>query len=201
MTIASELDSLVDRIVQIDPAEARELVDTLRKPDRSDMPRLQVPVSLRDLPRDHEVLLKRRRPVVVKPQVTLEENPPRPKMLRPKMLRPKMLRPTAQPPTPATIPIEQFVGLEKESRVDLSANKPPNYPLAAVRMRLEGVVMLRLTINTSGAVTDVELVKSSGHQILDQAAINAVSTWQGTPAKRWGRAVESIERLPIRFRL
>ena len=101
----------------------------------------------------------------------------------------------------AAIPIEQFVGLEENTPVDLSHNPPPAYPPIAIQRRLEGVVLLRIQISHSGRVQQVKLIKSSGHAVLDQAAIDAVGRWHGKPAKRWGRAIESVERLPIRFRL
>ena len=141
MTFATELDSFVDRIAQSDPVVPRELAHSFNRPDRSDTPNLQPTVRLPDLPTDHEVMLERRKPDELMPQVTLRESLP----------RPKAPRPAAEPPTPATTPIQQFVGLEKEAPVDLSSNEPPEYPLEAVRRRLEGVVMLSLTINASGS--------------------------------------------------
>ena len=91
--------------------------------------------------------------------------------------------------------------MEAESAADLSDNQPPEYPVEAVRRRLEGVVLLELHVAVSGTIDQVEVLESSGHAILDRAAVEAVVTWRGTPAKRWGRAVATIERLPIRFRL
>ncbi|MEM6692693.1 MAG: energy transducer TonB, partial [Planctomycetota bacterium] len=133
----------------------------------------------------------RRPPVAEQPETKMPEDPP----------RPKIPRVTFEPPSPAASAVEQLVGLEKEASVDLSSNKPPDYPQEAIRKRWEGVVLLRLTVDRSGAVTRVDLLESSGHPLLDETAIQAVSTWKGTPAKRWGRAVESTEQLPIRFRL
>ena len=108
------------------------------------------------------------------------------------------------PPKPtvlATTPAQQVVGVPQDTAADFSQNLPPTYPPEAVRKRLEGVVMLELSIATSGEVRRVELLRSSGHRILDEAAMNAVGLWKGAPATRFGRAVESVERLPIRFRL
>ncbi|MCC9602791.1 energy transducer TonB [Stieleria sp. JC731] len=104
-------------------------------------------------------------------------------------------------PKPAAIPIEQFVGLEKEDSPDLSNNAPPQYPQKAIAENWQGVVILELKITSNGRVEDVRVHQSSGHAVLDQAAVDAVSKWQGKPAKRWGVPVESIERMPIRFRL
>ena len=104
-------------------------------------------------------------------------------------------------PTVVSNPMAQLVGIEKERLADLSQNQPPPYPAEAIQRRLEGVVLLELQVSSQGTVTDVSVVESSGHAVLDKAAIKAVASWTGEPAKRWGRAIESTTRLPIRFRL
>jgi TonB family protein len=48
------------------------------------------------------------------------------------------------------------------------------YPRLARERGMEGVVRLRFTLNRSGGVDAVELVKSSGYEILDSASISAV---------------------------
>lgn len=45
-----------------------------------------------------------------------------------------------------------------------------NYPDVALRRKLEGELILHVTINRDGKVVDIELGKSSGHQVLDDAA-------------------------------
>jgi protein TonB len=96
--------------------------------------------------------------------------------------------------------VQPLSGLDSPT-ADLSNNPPPAYPLEAVRRQLEGVVLLRLHVAETGAVSHVELIESSGHRILDQAAIDSVALWKGEPATRWGRPISSVETLPIRFRL
>ncbi|WP_182865139.1 energy transducer TonB [Rhodopirellula sp. JC639] len=105
------------------------------------------------------------------------------------------------PPAIEAIPIPQSVGLSPETPVDFSSNPPPQYPAAAARAGAEGTVLLRLRVDTLGKVTEVEVIESSGHRSLDQAAVDAVSQWTGQPAQRFGRPVASEEILPVRFRL
>ena len=188
---SSDFDSRIERTVRTEPAIPREFVDSLRRSQRREVPQLSLPQNLPIPSTENTILLKRRSPVEQDPQVT-------DKRIAPRLKRPRSI---AEPPTPVITAIDQSVGLEEKTFVDLSANQPPAYPLEAIRKRLEGVVTLRLSINSSGAVTGVEVIESSGHRILDQAAVNAVSRWKGTPATRWGRSVASTERLPIRFRL
>ncbi|EMI16143.1 protein containing TonB [Rhodopirellula maiorica SM1] len=104
-------------------------------------------------------------------------------------------------PSVSMNPMEQVAGISDRTPADFSANAPPEYPADAVARRLEGTVKLRLIIDVMGRVERVEIVNSSGHGSLDRAAIEAVQSWQGQPAKRYGRPVASEEVLPIRFRL
>ena len=60
---------------------------------------------------------------------------------------------------------------------------------------------LRLTIREDGRVADIEIARSSGYDILDAAAVNAVKRWRARPARRGGRSVSTVEVLPLRFRL
>ncbi|WP_146577677.1 energy transducer TonB [Neorhodopirellula pilleata] len=97
-------------------------------------------------------------------------------------------------------PLESLAGLS-ETHVEFTSNPPPKYPANAAVNRIEGNVLLKLFVNARGIVERVEIVRSSGHDILDDAARNAVSRWRGKPATRQGRPVASTEVLPIRFRL
>lgn len=82
-----------------------------------------------------------------------------------------------------------------------AGNRPPSYPATARRNGWEGKVMLRLTITASGTVSLVEVVQSSGHPMLDAEAVATVRTWRGVPATLNGQPVETVELLPVRFRL
>ena len=129
--LASELDSEMDRMVDVDPIESRTFVDSRDRPQANDSPRLESPSAMPELPVDHEMMLKRRPLTEVTPTVTVDQ------AIR-SITKPN---PIGEPPTATTIPIEQFVGLQEESVADLSDNQPPEYPIEAVRQRLEGVVL------------------------------------------------------------
>jgi TonB family protein len=49
----------------------------------------------------------------------------------------------------------------------------PTYPRAAYLRKLEGTVVLIMLVDPDGAVTEVEVIQSSGHRLLDRAALVA----------------------------
>lgn len=100
-----------------------------------------------------------------------------------------------------SVAAEQVAGLDDKTPPDFQGNDPPAYPATAIARSLEGTVLLRLHIAATGHVTRVDIVTSSGHDVLDRAAVEAVSTWRGRPAHQAGTPLATIELLPIRFRL
>ncbi len=75
------------------------------------------------------------------------------------------------------------------------------YPAAARRLGLEGTVRVLVEIGTDGAVISDEVYSSSGHRLLDLAALDAVKKARFLPALKNGRPVIARILWPIRFRL
>jgi protein TonB len=77
----------------------------------------------------------------------------------------------------------------------------PDYPSQSVRHGEEGRVLCMLHIDARGKVSRVEVLRSSGHDALDDAAVDALMRWKFLPARKDGRAVEC--RVPhwVTFRL
>ena len=80
-------------------------------------------------------------------------------------------------------------------------NPLPEYPLLARRRNLEGVVWLRVHVAPNGTVRKVSLEKTSGHELLDRSAQNAVRNWTFMPAMRAGVPVECQVKVPVHFQL
>jgi protein TonB len=79
-------------------------------------------------------------------------------------------------------------------------NPKPVYPLLARRMGAQGVVLLRVRVQQDGSVAEVELVRSSGSALLDEAATRTVrDSWRFIPARLDGVAIESWVEIPIKF--
>ncbi|MDR2549583.1 MAG: TonB family protein [Desulfobulbus sp.] len=80
-------------------------------------------------------------------------------------------------------------------------NPPPPYPEPARRLRLEGTVVLEAQVNGGGTVNDLAVHASSGHQLLDAAALRAVRNWLFEPGRRGGMPVATTVLVPVRFAL
>lgn len=80
-------------------------------------------------------------------------------------------------------------------------NLEREYPLAARRRGQQGTVLLNVTVNAMGHVTEISLKESSGFELLDQAALRAVRMWEFEPARVGSQRVESRLEVPVRFKL
>ena len=80
-------------------------------------------------------------------------------------------------------------------------NPRPYYPARAVRKKWEGRVVLLAEVLPSGEVGTLKTALSSGHWLLDQAAIRAVRQWNFSPAKLAGVSVSSHVQIPVQFKL
>ncbi len=78
---------------------------------------------------------------------------------------------------------------------------PPQYPPFARRQQQTGEVVLAVYLDANGRQERRQIMKSSGYQLLDQAAERAVSAWQFLPEIQAGSAVPSRVEIPIRFSL
>ena len=63
-----------------------------------------------------------------------------------------------------------------------SAKPPPPLPLSVLDQQWQGSVTLRLKLEQSGQVRDVQIVRSSGNSALDTLAREGASKWRLNPA-------------------
>jgi protein TonB len=71
------------------------------------------------------------------------------------------------------------------------------YPPLARQARIQGTVRLEAVINKEGHIEELSVV--SGHPLLIQAALDAVSQWQYQPTLLNGVAVEVITTIDVNF--
>jgi protein TonB len=108
---------------------------------------------------------------------------------------PRPIAPAPEPPPPEAAPESTLAHAVLVHRPD------PVYPRASLRLREEGTALLRIHVDETGAVRDVELVRSSGAVRLDRAAAEGVRSWRFQPARRDGAPIATSVLHQITFKL
>jgi protein TonB len=120
--------------------------------------------------------------------------------------------PSAAPPAPtpspsAAPPVESDqVGAQKRVRISSGLadslviyHPAPQYPQMARIAHITGDVILKITIDRTGEVTDVSATQ--GHPILIQSAIDAVRQWRYRPYVLNGEAVEVESTVKLQYHM
>lgn len=170
-------------------------------PPPCEVPTTQVESTWRDdVPIDTEE--------IVEPEVTAPEAAPTPAMEPPERVLPRQLEstfaamrvrsaPPPMPPSPLPPNAARPVADTDAARILTplpGCNPPPHYPAIARRRGWQGTVIVAVTCDANGMVTTATVVRSSGHAVLDEAALATVRRWQfaGGPG---------CSEQPIEFRL
>jgi protein TonB len=103
---------------------------------------------------------------------------------------------TAQQVVEPTGPLVAGVG-EVKAPIVLKRVSPP-YPPFAVKVHLNGFVIVECIIDKTGVVRDAKVVRSSS-TMFDQAALDAVQQWQFSPGTLHGKPVDTIFDLTVTF--
>ncbi|MCA8952874.1 MAG: energy transducer TonB [Planctomycetes bacterium] len=115
---------------------------------------------------------------------------------------PRVATEAAEPPAPTPPqPLASQAAAFVPPRPCTSSNEAPIYPRRARRLGLQGEVLLEVLVGADGRVVLVTVQTSSGHDLLDRAAIRALERWVFEPAMRDGRAVEARIPIPVAFEL
>jgi periplasmic protein TonB len=75
------------------------------------------------------------------------------------------------------------------------------YSAQADPHHIEGEVILRVEVSATGNLISVAIARSSGNDVLDQAALLVVRHWHFAPATRGGEPVAGTAEVPIWSRL
>ena len=75
------------------------------------------------------------------------------------------------------------------------------YPAAARRRGMSGTVHLDISVEPTGRIADVLVVRSSSHELLDAAAVDAVRRLRHVPFPAGVRPRPVRVRLPVVFEL
>ena len=75
----------------------------------------------------------------------------------------------------------------------------PAYPELAKRARVQGVVILQVTVDEEGNVSEIRVLR--GHPLLDDEATRAVKQWKYSPTLLNGEPVPVIATVTVIFNL
>ena len=110
-------------------------------------------------------------------------------------------RPVAAPPVAK--PVERSVVKTPPSTAGKGARiTQPEYPPASRRAGEAGTVQLQVYVLESGKAGEVKVVKSSGFEKLDEAAVKEVQrNWRFVPGKEDGKPVAMWHTFAVTFKL
>jgi len=100
----------------------------------------------------------------------------------------------ARPPEPPT----HTVTVDSEEFVKIALSHPtPQYPIEARRRRITGKGLYHLHVSVdTGEVTSVDVLTTTGHRILDRAAVAALKQWKFRPHALVGLKVPITFSMP-----
>ena len=112
----------------------------------------------------------------------------------------------AHPEAPAkVVRVVQRVPVIQHVSQPPALSKPENcrddYPFFARVFEREGPTELAFTVSADGTVRDVKVVKSSGHEGLDDAAKECVAKWHYRPAVKDGQLVDAPLTVKVAWNL
>jgi protein TonB len=127
-----------------------------------------------------------------KPEMTIPEPKPQPPP------PPPAPKPVVVPPTQPQPPTEEYVPVTQPNFAVQAAHV---YPPEAARRHQQGTVVLMLYINGIGALDKIEIVKSSGFPLLDEAAIREIKLSKFQPAMDGAIPIRSRAQASVTYRL
>lgn len=134
----------------------------------------------------------------VQPQPQIEASP----LAEPTdVIAPIVTEPTIQAEPQPPQPVATQPRTVNQAAVAYADVRPPDYPASARTRGQEGEALVRILVGTDGRAAQVRIERSSGHSILDRAALQAVRGWRFHPARIDGIAREAWIVVPINFSL
>lgn len=157
------------------------------------------------------VRVKKETPLEEKSRIRPPKPKPTPKMLSqpiaqtntPKLEAPKLMQtPALKLPSnfKSNITASTFSGSANMEVVPL-VRVPPMYPKRALRMKKEGFVTMRFTIDAQGLVLDIAVIEAEPPGMFEDAAMNALKKWKFKPKIVNGKAVIQQGEQTINFTL
>lgn len=133
---------------------------------------------------------------------------------KPQPVKPVPVKEVKQPEILESHPeTKRTSGLQSEQAIETQAaitepvaaaylnNPTPEYPPVARKRKQQGTVMIEVGVDRSGQPKNVALAKSSGYDLLDESALDAVRRWKFVPARRGSEHIEATVVVPVEFRI
>ena len=112
---------------------------------------------------------------------------------------PVVVAPPAPPAPPPAAPVRTA------PKLDFNACAKPEYNAATRRADAQGTVVVAYTMDTSGAISEARIEKSSGptreHKMLDRMTLDAVQACKGTPGTVDGKPEKLSGRIEYVWKL
>ncbi len=120
---------------------------------------------------------------------------------RPSPDRPKSTKRTRSSRAPKSPKVAAAAKVTTQAIPLYYKNPKPAYPTLARKRNWQGTVILSIMVLKNGAVGEVTIHKSSGHQMLDNSALRTVKYWRFVPGMKNGKPVSMMVQVPIHFKL
>jgi TonB family protein len=100
-----------------------------------------------------------------------------------------------------TNPTSEITKSSAKYKIGTIKNPHPEYPMIARKKGWQGRLLLNVRVSENGDVISVNVLKTSGFEILDKTSIETIKIWKFTPARIGGKNVEDYLNIPVSFKL
>lgn len=105
--------------------------------------------------------------------------------------------PVPKSPPSSVVSAADRVQLSPQTAQSVRVSVPPNYPLLARQMKVQGAVNLQALISRDGSIQELQIL--SGPTILAAAAREAVRQWRFKPYLQNGEPIETQASITVNF--
>jgi protein TonB len=176
-----------ESIVEIDPPVT---IETPPPPDREPLPPVADAPALAEAAPD---------PISIRTSGSVTDAPRVDARVRPRRTTSVQV-PSAPGPASFASAAPSSGGVHVPARA-AGTNVRPEYPSLALARRWQGRVVLDVSVRADGRVDAVSIARSSGYDVLDEAAVAAVRDWEFLPATVDGSPVGDRLLQGVTFRL
>ena len=135
---------------------------------------------------------------VVQPKAPVEKPKPQPK---PKPKAESKPKPKPKAGAESNRAAQQAKAVYSETDVSVLSKPMPGYPRSALQRRMQGTVQVLIQVSAQGVPQSVKIARSSGHQLLDNAAEKAAMKVRLKPVKINGVATPINVTISYQFKL